>query len=392
MKNKSKKIILGLAGILTAIASTTVITNWIFLNRLLTYPDEPITNTNWYQPLETVPGNPREISQNTSSSISQDSLNKISDYAAANNSSALLVLHRGELILERYWQGFTADATFNSMSMSKTIVALLIGMAIADEDIKSELEPVANYIPEWNNEERQQISIQDLLYMQSGLQNSDNQKNPLSDLVQMYAGKDTNAIALNIPAIKQPQATFSYNNANTQILSQVLEQATGKTYADYLSIKLWQPIQAEDAYLWLDRPQGNPKVFCCLFATPRDWAKVGQLFLDRGRVNGKQLVDHQWLDKMLQPSPLESKYGYHIWLKARIPEPDAFDITASKPFLDQNTFYLDGASRQRVYIVPSQDLVIVRVGEEPEKAWDDSVLTNTLIADLQGKQVTQTPD
>ena len=80
----------------------------------------------------------------------------------------MLVLHRGELVLERYWSGFTADATFNSMSMSKTIVSLLIGVAIAEGDIESELEPVANYISQWSDDERSKITIQDLLYMQSG--------------------------------------------------------------------------------------------------------------------------------------------------------------------------------------------------------------------------------
>ena len=79
----------------------------------------------------------------------------------------MLVLHRGELVLERYWSGFTADSTFNSMSMSKTIVSLLIGVAIAEGDIESELEPVANYISQWSDDERSKITIQDLLYMQS---------------------------------------------------------------------------------------------------------------------------------------------------------------------------------------------------------------------------------
>ena len=383
IQNKGKKITLAVAGTITAIASITIISNLTFIRRLLTYPEDPITNTDWYQPLETVPGNPRAIPQLTNSIISQDSLNKIADYAEANNSSALLVLHRGELILERYWQGFTPSSTSNSMSLSKTIAALLIGIAIEEGQIKSELELVANYIPEWSQDDRRKITLQDLLYMQSGLRNQDSQSNPTSDLVQMYASPNVDAVALKIPAEQAPQQAFDYNNANTQILSEVLERATGERYTDYLATRLWQPLQTNDAFIWLDRSGGNPKTFCCLFATPRDWAKVGQLFSDRGQVDGKQVVPMAWLDKMQQPSNLVNKYGYHLWLKARTDSKSGvYDRAASRPFLAEDTFYLDGAARQRVYIIPAQQLVIVRIGERPEQ-WDDAFMPNTLLRSLQ---------
>ncbi len=296
------------------------------------------------------------------------------------------MLHQGKIVLEKYWKEFTPSSTFNAMSMSKTITALLIGIAIANGDIKSELDPVANYIQEWSEDERGQITLQDLLYMQSGLRNQDNQNNPTSDLVKMFAGTDVDATALKIPAVKEPKQAFDYNNVNTQILSEVLERATGERYTDYLSTHLWKPLQAEDASLWLDRPQGNPKAFCCLFATPRDWAKIGQLFLAQGRVNNQQIVASAWLEKMIQPSPLEAKYGYHIWLQARTQEkPGIYKKSASQSFLAEDTIYLDGASRQRVYIIPSLELVIVRVGEKPEQ-WDDSVIPNTLVKSLLGSQ------
>ncbi len=372
-----------IAGLLASIGGITVILNWTFLRRVITYPDDPITNTDWYQPLETVEGKPSELLKALPNFISQDSLKEISAYAQAADSSALLVMHRGNLIWERYWGGFTPTSTSNSMSLSKTIMALLMGIAIAEGHIESELEPVANYIPEWSEDERSKITLQDLLSMQSGLRNQDNTDNLNSDLVKMYAGTDADAVALKIPAVQAPKQAFDYNNANTQILSQVLEKATGERYADYLSTRLWKPLQANDAHLWLDRPQGDPKPFCCLFATPRDWARVGQLFLDRGKVQGKQVVSSAWLDKMIQPSSLASNYGYHIWLKARTEEkPGVFERTSSKPFLAQDTFYLDGASLQRVYIIPSHNLVIVRIGEDP-KQWDDSVIPNTLVKSLQ---------
>ncbi|MGL6344067.1 MAG: serine hydrolase domain-containing protein, partial [Waterburya sp.] len=114
-------------GGLVVIGGTAIALNWTFLSRLVTYPDNSITNVNWYKPLATVKGKPSTIPVATSKSIPQESLNKISAYAQAHNSSALLVLHKGEIILERYWRGLTPTSTSNSMSMSKTVVALLIG-------------------------------------------------------------------------------------------------------------------------------------------------------------------------------------------------------------------------------------------------------------------------
>jgi CubicO group peptidase (beta-lactamase class C family) len=139
---------------------------------------------------------------------------------------------------------------------------------------------------------------------------------------------------------------------------------------------------SNNAAIWLDKPQGQPKTFCCLFATPQDWGKVGQLFINRGQVNNKQVVASAWLDKMIQPSSVESSYGYHIWLQAKTKaKPGGIDPRASQPFLAKDTIYLDGASLQRVYIIPAHYLVVVRIGEQAEK-WDDSVIPNTLVKSL----------
>jgi CubicO group peptidase (beta-lactamase class C family) len=248
---------------------------------------------------------------------------------------------------------------------------------------------VAKYIPEWSKDERSKITLQDLLYMQSGLRNEDNTDSLTSDLVQMYAGSNADAVAVNIPAIQSPGKAFDYNNVNTQILGIVLERATGKKYDDYLSTRLWQPLQANDATIWLDQPQGHPKTFCCLLATPQDWGKVGQLFINRGKVNNKQVVASAWLDKMIQPSSVESSYGYHIWLKAKIKDkPGGIERRASQPFLAKDTIYLEGQYLQKVYIIPSHDLVIVRIGEQPDE-WDDSFIPNTLVNSLSNRQVSR---
>ena len=371
---------------LALVTGVFVSLNWTLLRRVLTYPDEPITTLDWYKPLETVSGVANStLPTEAQSKIPHKTFKEIADYAQQQKSSALLVMHQGKLVLEKYWHGHTPTSVTNSMSMSKTILALLIGIAIEEQQINSEFETVASYLPEWSRDERAKITIQDLLYMQSGLRNEDDIDNFLgSDLVQMYASSDAAAVALKIPVVQPPGKFFVYNNANSQILGMMLEQVTEKRYADYLSKTLWQPLQASNAAVWLDQTGGNPKTFCCLFATARDWAKIGQLFLDRGRVEGKQVVSSEWIEKMLRPSSLEPTYGYHIWLKARTNNRPSIHKTASEPFLAQDTFYLDGNSKQRVFIIPSKELVIVRVGEKPNN-WDDSFIPNALVLSLRDK-------
>jgi hypothetical protein len=119
---------------------------------------------------------------------------------------------------------------------------------------------------------------------------------------------------------------------------------------------------------------------------PKDNRKpfvVYSLLLKIGvKLANKQVVASAWLDKMIQPSSVESSYGYHIWLQAKTKaKPGGIDPRASQPFLAKDTIYLDGASLQRVYIIPAHYLVVVRIGEQAEK-WDDSVIPNTLVKSL----------
>jgi CubicO group peptidase (beta-lactamase class C family) len=128
--------------------------------------------------------------------------------------------------------------------------------------------------------------------------------------------------------------------------------------------------------VYLDREGGEAHGFCCFFATARDWARVGQLFLDDGRVGVTQVVPDDWLDHMTLPSKNNLDYGWQIWRAE-----DGPGSTARKErkedFVDPRTFWLAGRGDQKVYVLPDEDAVIVRIGEEPED-WDDSVLPNLL--------------
>lgn len=373
-------------GLATAGSLVGISTDWRLLTRSLTYPKTPITSAAWYRPRQPVPGiGPQALplAKAETTEIPPAALQRASDFAAAQNSVALLVMHRDRLVLEQYWQGHQATDLVNSMSMVKTLLALLIGVAIEEGKITSIQDSVGTYIEEWANDPRGDITLADLLYMQSGLRNDDRIDTLRSDLVQLYGGSDAPKVALGIPLQGSPGTVFDYSNFNSQILSIVLERATGDSFGDYLSHRLWRPLGAADGFLWLDRPGGHAKPFCCFFATAQDWVRLGQMLLHGGKVGETQVIPAGWLRQMLIESPLEPTFGLHIWLKARTADYPQVNLASSAPFA-ADTFYLDGRHHQRVYVIPSEELVIVRIGEEPP-AWDDAVIVNVLVEGLRSQ-------
>jgi len=372
------KIALAVVAIAVAIS---IVSNWIFWERLLTFPKETnITNTEWYHPKELVGGESKSDFPASLSSgppqISKEAQDQTIRYAEKMNSSGLIVIHNDKIVLEQYWRGHSSERHTNSASMAKTVLGLLIGIAIKQDKIHSIDEPAASYLPEWRQDSRSKITIRNLLEMNSGLKNDDDRKNPFSDIARMQFGSNIEKTVLAIPAVRLPGQDFEYNNFNSQILGIILERATGERYSSFLSKSLWKPMGAANAELWLDRKGGHARTYCCLFARTRDWARLGLLLLHSGKVDENQIVPVEWLNKMLRPSENEENYGLHIWLGYSLGKRKNEDQT--EPFLSRDVFYLDGQAKQRVYVVPSKSLVVVRVGENA-RGWDDAVLVNSLL-------------
>ncbi len=357
-----------------------ILFNFTRIKRIITYPsDSEITSTEWYTPKSIIKGKPILSYELMNSNLfSQSVLDSMADYAKNQNSSALLILHQNQLILEKYWNGADHQTTTNSMSMVKTIIGILIGKAVEDGLIKNENDKIADYLLEWKNDERANIRIKDLLLMQSGLRVDGRTDNLYSDLINLYLGTDVVDAALDIPAVKPPATIFEYNNANTQILGILLERITNKSIENYASEKLWQPLGNNDAYWWLDDSGGMPRAFCCFFARAQDWLRLGQLFLQKGEWKGQQIIDPIWFEKMLTQSQLEKDYGFHIWLMAEDGGHKAAE--RMKPFKPL-TYIIDGKEKQHIFIVPEIDLVVLRIGERPTN-WDESFIINTLYQHL----------
>lgn len=368
-----------LAIVVIAIAVLTI-AEGTYLRRLFTYPQRGILDIEWFVPKEYVYGEaspPLPRASPGDLRIEQDALEATARLAEEKNTSALLVLHDGQVVLERYWHGHAPDRWTNSASMAKTITALLIGIAIGEGAIPSLDASASQWIALWRDDGRREITIRHLLQMNSGLRSQGEYDDPFSDASYLALGDDMRYIVDTTPLAAEPGTTHDYNNTDFQVLGFILEEATGKRYAEYLSEKLWRPIGCADGALWLERKGGSARTFGFLFARAEDWARIGQLMLQQGRWEDRQIVPREHIAAMRTPSPTEPRYGLGLWLANN--EHQA--LREDQAFLDTGTFYLDGRSKQRVYICPDHNLVIVRVGEDGE-SWDDAALSNAVIRGL----------
>jgi CubicO group peptidase (beta-lactamase class C family) len=245
------------------------------------------------------------------------------------------------------------------------------------------------YIEEWRDVGQGQITIEQMLRMSSGLYEYPFSLNPFSNAFRWLFASDTLPVLLQTSLDWEPGTKFQYNNVNAELLGLVIERATGIRYSQYLQNKLWGPMGAQGAELWIDHEGGKAHSSCCLLAPAMDWARFGMLLLDEGRVNGKQIVHADFIKRMITPSPTFQWYGYQIWLGySRELNPRASELAGgyqqTEPFLAEDTYYTSGYGAQRVYVVPSRELVIVRMGPATGRApvqptWDNSYLVNTAI-------------
>ncbi|HEX5024677.1 MAG TPA: serine hydrolase [Agriterribacter sp.] len=297
----------------------------------------------------------------------------LENYLVGLKSIGLLVIQNREIILEKYWRGYNDSSLSNSFSMAKSISSLLIGAAIHEGKISSVNDPVGKYLPEFAEGKKAEVKIVDLLTMSSGTDWNESYANPFSETTELYYGTDIYKTAISVNMIKTPGTYHFYKSGDTQLLGLIVEKATGKSLSDYAAEKLWKPLGAEHSALWsLDKKDGNEKAYCCFNSNARDFARIGQLMLDSGKVNGVAIIDSAYFRASVTPCLIKDEnnipcnyYGYQWWI---IPE-------------QQNIFYARGILGQYIICIPGKNMVIVRLGEErDDKINNVPIEVNKLIA------------
>jgi len=276
-------------------------------------------------------------------------------YIEKLDTKALLVIKNDQLIYEEYWGDHTKSTLSNSFSIAKTMVAILVGIAIDEGYIGSLQDPVYKYIPEYEKNSRDNITIEHLLQMASGLSWVESGINPFSDNAESYYGNDLERLIMRQRKVSEPGEMFLYQGANSQLLAMILEKATGKSVSAYASEKIWSKLgMKEDAHWSMDKEGGQEKAFCCLYAQARDFAKIGRLILDQGKYNNQQIIPSWYFEKMIEQNGLTTedgvpnyRYGYHIWTFRGDENP---------------VVYCRGILGQYIITIPEQQLIIIRLG------------------------------
>ncbi len=305
-------------------------------------------------------------------SLDPASLQQAADYAANNDSRALIVTRHGHIVFERYWHGTDFNTLDDSQAFARTLAALLTGIAIGDRKIGWPDEPIGNFIPEWRADPRGAITIRNLLQMSSGLAQAGSPSNPLSAGARARFGPDSLSWVLQQPLASRPGETWADQPADSQLLALVIERAAKERYSQYLSEALWRKIGAADAWLWLDRPGGTAHADCCLLARQGDWIRVGELLANNGRYQGDEIMPPGWVAQMLGPTKGNSTYGSYVKVSA--------GKTVGEPYAASDAFLVEGRG-YRLWIVPSMQLVIFRAGPATRgaPAWDDARIPNLII-------------
>jgi len=262
--------------------------------------------------------------------------------------SSLVIIRNNELLHEQYWKDHQPSSLMNSFSMAKGILSLLTGCAIDDGFLESEDQLLSSVFPSYKNSRYGQfLTFRHLMTMQAGLDWKEEYHHPFAENSKQYFIEDLAEQAFGIEVKEMPGQKYEYQSVAAQLLGLALKKATGKEPASYLSEKLWKPLGMEFPAKWSTDEKGMEKAFCCIHATPRDFAKIGQLLLQNGNWNGKQLISKQYCEKLLTPTEVNDAFCFTIW---------ADDESKVKC----RFFY--GFLGQFIIMIPEKNMVIVKTG------------------------------
>ena len=264
---------------------------------------------------------------------------------------AVLVIYKDQIIAEKYGDGFDKNSKILGWSMTKSVTGTIYG--ILQSQGKLDINDKA-LIDLWGNDERANITISDLLHMNSGLEWNEDY-NTISDVSKMlFLAKDMSEAQKEKELAGKTNESWNYSSGTTNLLSGILREQfnSHQEYLDFWYTNLIDRIGMHSMLIEADL-SGNYVGSSYGWATPRDWAKLGLLYLHKGNWNGDRIFDESWVDYVSTPTTTsEGIYGAQFWLNS----------AGHLPNTPKDTFFASGYQGQRVFIIPSKDLVVVRMG------------------------------
>ena len=304
-----------------------------------------------YFDYETIKANDEKFPWNESENLVDTFSNEFEQINKEFGTVAYVVIHKDTIIAEKYYKGYSSNSSSNSFSMAKTLVSMMMGKALELGYINSLEDKVVDYIPELKGEFASDVRIIDLATMTSGLDWDEGTSDPFSPVAKQYFVSDVEELMLNQPIIEKPGEKNHYSSGNTQLLSILIERASGIKTDKFFGDEIWSKINPDnDAYWQVDsKKRGNIKSFCCFHSNARDFSRLGKLYLNYGNWNGNQIIDSAFVKSSMKPFLDDfDAYGIGLWLKK---------------YKGLKVSLMSGHQGQYVIMIPEKELIITRLGQ-----------------------------
>jgi len=275
-----------------------------------------------------------------------------------NETVAFLIIKNDSIIKEDYFLGYDENSMTNSFSMSKSIISLLFLKSIEEGTIPSLNSKLTDYFPAFNESNGSNVTLSDLSTMSSGLIWEENYKDLMGITAQAYVTKDLNKLMMSSKFSGISGDKFKYLSGNTQLLAMAIEKANNSTIQELTYKWLWNPMGAKNDALWMidSKEKNMTKAYCCLSSNARDFAKVGLVYKNFGKINEQKLIDSSYISMSIKPrfnsNPI---YGYGIWIGKQN---------------NVDFFSLRGHQGQYVIVIPKENIIIVRLGKRKSRGSD----------------------
>ena len=292
--------------------------------------------------------------------IFEDKVVNVDEYLSRTDTSALLILKDGKISYENYWLTGGKNVQWISMSVAKSFISALIGIAIDQRHIKSIDDALTEYVPQLKNSAYDNVRIKDILQMSSGASWNEDYSDPNSDINRsakiLAIGGSLDEFSASLKKELKPGSYNRYNSTDTQVLGMLLREATRTSVTKYMQEMLWHPMGAQDSGYWILDSKNMEMAYAGFNATARDYAKLGELYRLGGKINGKQIIPRDWVKASVKPdaphlmpgdNPLSDfplGYGYQWWV------PDL-----------SGDFSAIGVYNQFIYVSPKSNMVIVKL-------------------------------
>lgn len=322
-----------------------------------------------------VPGPPQPTLSPADAGVDPESIELSVRYAEMRATDALVIGVNGHVVFQKFWGDTTLDSMMDASGFTPVLAALLLGTALQNGELRDLDAPMSLFIQEWAQDPRGTITFRDLITGNSNLASPGARTWPRSLAARYHAGDDLGARLLQWPQAERADPAGSPADVDADILSVALSRALQSNYLQMLDQRLWRPLGAGSFSVGIDGDRGSSghaRAGCCLRARISDWMRVGALIANRGIFEGNQFSPPDYARLMLAQTHPGS--GRAVFMRA------------GGRFAAQDVVWLEAAGKQRLWMVPSLKLVILRVGREPPDSlgWDEAMIPDNIIRGTRG--------